>query len=165
MPWGLFSLALLLAYVLQTAVLQHFDNLAWLDLLLALALACGLMAPIAEARLAGWITGLAQDIGTDGPLGLHALAAGLAVLALTALRELVNREVWWVRWLAALAVALPAQLLVQLHDRYLQGAAVTWGLMVGHALETALAAALLAALAPGVSRLLKRRRRYSVFRW
>jgi rod shape-determining protein MreD len=163
MPWGLFSLALLLAYVLQTAVLQHFAS-AWLDLPLTLALVCGLMAPTAEARLAGWITGLAQDIGTDSPLGLHAFAAGLAVFALTALRELVNREVWWVRWLAALAVALPAQFLVQLHDRYVQGAAVTWGQMAGHALETALVAALLAALAPGLLRLLKRRRRYSVFR-
>ena len=164
MPWGLVSIALLLVYVLQTALLQHIAP-AWLDLFLALALTCGLMAPTTEARLAGWIAGLAQDIGTDGPLGLYALAGGLAALILTGLRELVNREVWWVRWLAAFAAGLPAQLLVQLHDRYLQGALVTWGQMVGHALETALVAALLAALAPGAIRLLRRRRRYSVSRW
>ena len=86
-------------------------------------------------------------------------------LALTWLRELVNRDVWWVRWLVAFVVALPAQFLVRLHDRYLQGALLTWGQMVGQALETALAASLLAALAPGVPKLLRRRRRYSVSRW
>jgi hypothetical protein len=61
-------------------------------------------------------------------------------------------------------VALPAELLIQLHDRYFQGAAVTWGEMIGHTVETALGAALLAALTPGMARLLKRRRRYSLFR-
>jgi rod shape-determining protein MreD len=146
MSWGLFAVALLIVYLLQTAVLPHVAP-QWLDLLLAFALLCGLTAPVVDARLAGWIAGLAQDVGGDGALGVHALALGLTVLLLTRLREVVNRELWWVRWLAGLVVSWPAQLLVQLHDRYLQGAALSWPHMLGYALLTALTASLLAAIA------------------
>lgn len=159
MPWGSFSVALLIVYLVQTAILGPFA-LGWLDLLLALALVGGLHAPATEARLAGWITGLAQDVGTDGPLGIHALALGLAVVLLTSLRELVNRELWWVRWLVGFLVAVPAQLLVQIHDRYLQHAQITWPHMLGQALLTALAAALVAALAVRLPALVRRRRTY-----
>jgi rod shape-determining protein MreD len=164
MPWGLFSVALLIVYLLQSAMLGHFAP-AWLDLFLAFALLCGLAGPLWEARLAGWIVGLAQDVGTDGPLGIHALALGLTVLLLTRMREAVNRELWWVRWLVGFLVAVPAQLLVQVHDRYFQGAAVSWPHMLGHALLTALVAALLAALAVRLPVLLRRRRSYSAARW
>jgi rod shape-determining protein MreD len=156
MSWGLFAVVLLIVYVLQTAVLPHVAP-AWLDLLLALALLCGLTAPAADARLAGWVVGLAQDVGGDGALGIHALGVGLSVLLLTRLREVVNRELWWVRWLAGLVVSWPALLLVQLHDRYLQGAALSWPQMLGHALLTAMIASLVAALVLRLPRALRRR--------
>ncbi len=145
MAWGLFAIALLIVYLLQTTVLPHVAP-QWVDLLLAFALLCGLTAPAPDARLAGWIVGLAQDVGGDGALGVHALVLGLAVLLLTRLREVVNRELWWVRWLAGFVVSWPTQLLGELHDRYLQGAAHSWPHMLGYALLTALTASLLAAL-------------------
>jgi rod shape-determining protein MreD len=156
MSWGLFAVALLIVYLLQTAVLPHVAP-QWLDLLLAFALLCGLTAPVADARLAGWIIGLAQDVGGDGALGVHALALGLAVLLLTRLREVVNRELWWVRWLAGLVVSWPTQFLVQLHDRYLQQANLSWPHMLGYTLLTALAASLLAALVLRLPSALRRR--------
>jgi rod shape-determining protein MreD len=164
MSWGLFSVALLLVYLVQTAVLPHFAH-QWLDLFLTFALLCGLTAPAADARLVGCIAGLAQDVGGDGPLGIHAVALGLAVLLLTRLREVVNRELWWVRWLVGLVVALPAQFLVRLHDRYFQGAAVSWLHMLGYSLLTAAAAALLAALVLRLPTLFRPRRPYSALRW
>jgi len=160
MSWGLFTLALLSVYVVQTAGLSHLAP-PWLDLLLAMALVCGLAAPAQEARLAGWIVGLAQDFRADSPspIGLHALALGLAILALTHLRPFVNRELWWVRWLISFAVAFPAQFLVQFHFRFWQHASLSWGQILTGALVPAAVASLLAALLLAVPRALGRRRR------
>jgi rod shape-determining protein MreD len=164
MPWGLYTVALLLVYLAQSAVLPHFAP-QWLDLFLAFALVCGLTAPVADARLAAWIAGLAQDIGGDGPLGIHALALGLAAWLLTCVRELANRELWWVRWLAGFITAAPAQLVLQVHARYYQGAAISWPGMIGYSLLSALAASLLAAAVVRLPTLLRRRRAYSAGRW
>ncbi len=155
----LFTIALLVTYLLQTAVVP-LVGLPDLDLLLVLALVCGLAAPVQEARLAGWITGFVQDVGSASPVGLHALALGLAVLGLTYLREWVNRHVWWARWLIGFVVAWPAQFLVQLHLRFLQGADRPWSRMVLEALVTALIAALLAALLVALPSMFGRRRRH-----
>lgn len=162
MPWGLLALVLILTYVLQTAVVPAWA-LPALDLLLTLALVCGLVVSPPDARLAGWITGLAQDIGSSGPLGLHALALGLAVMGLGRLREMVNRELWWVRALIAFVVAWPAQLLVLLHARFMQDAALSWPALLGQSLLTAVVAALLAALLVGVPGLWRRRQRHYTF--
>lgn len=168
MPWGFFTLALLLTFLVQTAVLPFFGG-HYIDLLLMLALVCGLAAPTQEARLAGWITGFAQDVGTagDSPVGLHAFALGLAVLAITHLRELVNQRLWWVRWLIGLIVAWPAQLLIQIHLRFLQGAHLSWSRMLWDSLLTALIAALLAGLVLELPAAFgrRRRRRRAAPRW
>lgn len=165
MAWSLFAFALTLVYLAQTAVLPYL-GVTWLDGLLVVALVCGLTAPTAEARLAGWITGLSRDIGGTGPVGLHALALGLATLVLTYLRDLVNREVWWVRALVAFAVAWPAQLLVRLHERYFQGAALPWVVLLAGSFGVALVAAVIASVVPRVPALFGRRpRHYSARRW
>jgi len=164
MRWGPFILILLMAYLLQTALLSHAAPKC-VDLLWAVALVCGLTAPAADARLAGWLTGFLQDVGTTGPLGLHALALGLAIMVLTHLRDAVNRELWWVRWLTAALVTLPAQLLIQVHFHYWQGAWGTWWTMLSQSLSTAVVTGLLAALIVGAPRLLHRRRRVPSLRW
>ncbi|MCK4341346.1 MAG: rod shape-determining protein MreD [Phycisphaerae bacterium] len=165
MPWGIFILALLITYLLQTTVLR-LASVEPLDLLLTLALVCGLAAPVQEARLAGWFTGFAQDIGSAGPLGLHALLLGLAVLVLTRLRELVNQHLWWARWLIMFIVAFPAQVLLQLHLRFLQGAHLSWSRMGLDALTTAMLASLLAALLLGLPAVFRgRRHRRHPARW
>jgi rod shape-determining protein MreD len=165
MPWGYFALALLGTYVVQTSVLPHFSP-QWLDLLVVLALVCGLTAPAAEARLAGWIAGFAQDAGTAGPIGLHAFTLGLAILVLTYLREMVNRQLWWVRGLVAFVVAMPAQLLVHLHIRLYQGASLPMYRIFLESAATAAAAAVLAALLVGLPGAIRRRqRRHSAARW
>ncbi len=164
MRWGLFILVLLAAYIVQTAVLPLFAP-SWFDLLLIVALVYGLTAPPVEARLAGWIIGFAQDVGSLGPLGLHALALGLATYGLTHLREAVNRELWWVRGLAALIVAWPAQLLILLHMRFLQDAALSaFQIMLG-SLTTALSGSMIAGLVVGVPGAWRRRRRHALSRW
>lgn len=166
MPWGYFTLVLLVTYLLQTAALAYFA-LGWIDLLWVVALVCGLAGPVPEARLAGWLVGLAEDVRADAPspIGLHAFAVGLAVFALTQLRDMVNREVWWVRWLTALAVAWPAQVLVSLHARLFQGASLTLGRIVLDSLWTALVASFLAAVIVAVPVVVRRSRRHAVSRW
>ncbi len=158
MPWGLFTLALLIVYLVQTTLLRLL-GVEPLDLFLALALVCGLTAPAPEARLAGWLTGLAQDIGSDHPIGLQALALGLAVLTLTYLRELVNQHLWWARWLIAFLAALVAQLLVRLDLRFVQHGQLSWAQIAGGSLLTALLASLLAALLVGLPASVGRRDR------
>ncbi len=160
MPWTLFGLALAATFLVQTAAM-HLAAPRWLDLLLTLALVCGLMAPVADGRLAGWITGFAYDIGGTGPLGLHALALGLAVIIASSLRDMVNRSLWWVRWLIAVVAAVPAQLLVEWHFKYYQGGDFVWSqVLIGSA-----AAALLAAVIAGLPAYSKRRKRHASARW
>jgi rod shape-determining protein MreD len=165
MRWWLFAVALLVTFVVQTTA-RPLVAWSWLDLLLGLALVCGLTAPTPEARLAAFFVGLAQGIGTGGPLGVHALALGLAGLLLTYLREQVNRHLWWVRWLIASAAAGPGQFLVLLHQRFLQGDAHSWRQMAVGGLVTSVVAGLLAAVAVGLPAAYRRRRhRHAAFRW
>jgi len=165
MRWGLFILALLVVYIAQTAALPLFAP-SWVDMLLILALVYGLTAAPTEARLAGWIIGFAQDVGSLGPLGLHALALGLATCGLTYLREAVNRELWWVRGLAAFVVAWPAQLLVLLHMRFLQNAPLSTLRILFDSFATAATAALIAGLLVGLPSVWRRRRRHALSpRW
>lgn len=166
MIWGPFVVALLAVFILQTTVLRFFAP-ASLDLLLTLALVCGLALPALDARLAGWFTGLALDLGSADPLGLHALLLGAAAFALTHLRELVNSEVWWVRWIIAVVVAWPAQFFAGAYLKWALGAPFGFGALVGHSFLSALLAGLIAALVvalPGVWGRNGRRRR-SAARW
>ena len=130
------------------------------DAFLVLALLCGLLAPTHDARLAAWITGLAQDLGSADALGIHAFTLGLTGLLLTWLREIGNVGVWWVRGLAAFLAAWPGQLVYLLHLHYWAGnaAASLWGLVVTATLSS-LVAAILATLISALPRLLHRRRR------
>jgi rod shape-determining protein MreD len=165
MPWGWFALALGAAYLLQTAVLPHIAP-AWIDAFLVMALTGALVLPMQEARIAGWMVGFAQDIPTTGPLGLHALALGLAALGVTHLRDLVNRELWWARWLIAMVSAIPGLLLVRLHERFYQAANLSAWQIVATTIVTAFIAGLIAALLPGVPGLFGRRRRHDFMtRW
>lgn len=158
MAWGAFAIALLMAYLVQTGVavllaVPHFDAF------LVLALLCGLLAPTHEARLAGWITGLAQDLGSADALGIHAFTLGLTGLLLTLLREVGNVRVWWVRGLAALLAAWPGQLIYLVHLHYWAGYGfASLGSLVLTALLTSLVAAVLAMLINALPRVIYRRR-------
>ncbi len=145
MPWSLYAVGLLAAFLLQTAVLPLLP-LDAVDLLLTLALICGLAAPVPEARLAGWGAGFVKDLDTDGPLGLHAVLCGLAVLLLTVVRAQLNLQLWWVRWLLATAVAWPVELAARLHQALTLGTSASVGGLVLGSLLTAVVAGLLAAL-------------------
>ena len=158
MQWALYVLALVIAYLAHTTLPPAWIP-GWLDLLLVIALVCGLAAPAAEARLAGWLAGFAQDVGTVGPLGLHAFALGAAVLLLTLMRDAVNRTLWWVRWLLAFVAAIPTQIVVSIHYRYYQFVETSWWSLITSSLATALAAALIAATITGLPAMLGRKRR------
>jgi rod shape-determining protein MreD len=126
MSWLSLLAALVVAVLLQTTVGRMFDlPVVDVDLLLILALLYGLAGPVRDARIATWIIGLARDLTTDGPVGLHAFAFGLTGLLVTKLREVMNRQVWWARVLIGFLAALPGQLLVKLHLVYIQRGA--WG--------------------------------------
>jgi len=158
MAWILYIVVLLVAFVVQTTVLPLL-RLDALDLMLTLALVCGLAAPTVDARLAGWITGFVKDLDTHGPLGLHALVLGLAVYVMTRLRGVVNLHAGWVRWLISFLVALPAELFVGLHRHFLQGDPRSILTIGGQALLTALVASMIAALLVGLPGMLRHRRR------
>jgi rod shape-determining protein MreD len=165
MRWTLFFILLVLAYVAQTALLPQLA-LPWLDLLLATALVCGLAAPAVDARLAGWIVGFAKDIDTDMPIGLHAFVLGLAVLALTHLRELVNLNLWWVRWLVGFVVAFPAEVFVRVYHNLSVGAGLSIAQILGWSLTSSVVAAFLATFVLALPMAFRpRRRRSAAGRW
>jgi rod shape-determining protein MreD len=165
MAWGIFWLVLAVVFVLQTTVL-HLLGLESVDLLLALALVCALTAPVLDARLAGWCAGFAQDIGGAHPLGLHAFALGLVALVMTYLRDLVNQQLWWARWLLMFVVTFPAELLIHLHLYAARGPLI-WSAAIGDALATTVVAATLVTILLALAgRLLTRgRRRPKPARW
>lgn len=69
MFWWRFALAVLAVFVVQTTALPQFASPA-VDLMLMLALWYAWTAPLPDARLTACLTGLVQDVGTQGPLGL-----------------------------------------------------------------------------------------------
>lgn len=160
MSWLVFSIALVACFLAQTTVLPLFFPVGdTVDMLLLLALVCGLALPAVDARLTGWVTGFVKDLDTDGPIGLHAFVFGLTVFVLTQLRELVNLHAGWVRWLVAFVVAFPAEILLGLHRRFVQGIELGVGPMLWRALVTAAVAAVLAAILTRLPVLLRRRRK------
>lgn len=124
MRWGSFWLALLLALLLQAGLLWTF-GLRWLDPLLVVALLAGLSANTSDARIAGWLCGLACDLGSADPLGLNAFLFGAAAWLLTDLRGRLNLQVPWTRLLAAFIAAWPTQCLAHAYRAHWIAAAPT----------------------------------------
>jgi|GEM_PF-1171602 len=145
MRWGAFALALLVTLLLQNAVLWPLGA-SWVDLFLVLALLLGLAARTHDACIAGWLTGIVQDLSSAGMLGIHAFALGIAALLLTRLRERVNLSVWWVRLLVTFAAALAAQLIYHVHLVFweMHPGAVSWWAIVGLSVRSAAIASWLA---------------------
>ncbi len=161
MAWSGFAIALLLAYLLQTGVVALL-GVPFLDAFLVVALLCGLLAPTHDARIAAWIVGLAQDLGSADALGIHAFTLGLTGLLLTHLREIGNVGVWWVRGLAAFLAAWPGQAIYLLHLRYWAGtgSGSLGGLIVAATLASLVAAALAMSINALPGMLHRKRRRF-----
>lgn len=167
MPWGAFSIIVVIALVLQTTVV-HLLGIEGVDLFLALALFLGLTASTTDARLAAWCAGFVQDLASGGPVGLHALALGLATLLLTVLRNVVNLQAWWARWVAGALAGLPAQVLIVAYLHYGLGTRLSFVWTALSVLVTSLLAGLLATLLTQLPIFLewdRRRRRYHRARW
>jgi rod shape-determining protein MreD len=159
MAWGSFAIALLLAYLVQAGVVALLGVQVF-DAFLILALLCGLLAPPHDARIAAWVTGFVQDLGSADALGIHAFTLGLSGLVLTHLREIVNVRAWWVRGLAAFLAAWPGQIIYLLHLHYWAGrGSGSFGSLLLSATLTALVAAGLATLINALPRMMYRRRR------
>ncbi len=140
MNWTRFGLALLAVYVAQTVVVPLLP-LGALDLFTVLVLLCGMLAPVQEARLASWITGLAQDIGSVDPLGIHAFCQGLTGWVLTRLRDLFNVDIWWPRGVGAFLAAFVGQFAYHLFRAvWMKDGGLGWLAMFAHAGLTALLA-------------------------
>jgi len=160
MAWSGYAIALLLAYLLQTGVTALFD-LPLFDPFLILAIICGLVAPTHDARIAGWITGLAQDLGSADALGIHAFTLGLTAMLLTQMRTFGNVGVWWVAALAGFIAAWPGQFLYLLHLHYWAGGGAVGFLgLLGTATWTAAIAAVFAMLINALPWAMHRRRRH-----
>lgn len=168
MPWNAYFIALLIAFLLQTAVVQLF-GLQSLDLLFALALFCGLTAPALDARLAAFWAGFAADIGSGGPIGAGACAFGLAGLLVTWLREALNVQIWWVRLLVAFLGAVPAQACYLAYAHYwLRSLALSFWQAALYVIVVSTLAALAAVGLTSLPLFLgwdRRRRRYPRPRW
>ncbi|MFN0137881.1 MAG: hypothetical protein ACKVS9_17390 [Phycisphaerae bacterium] len=145
MRWGAFSAALLVTLILQKTVLWVLHAPA-IDLFLTLAVLCALCAPAYDARIACWLIGLVQDLGTDpAALGSNALALGACGMMITFLRDWVQTRDWWMRLAISLLCAWPAQIAVALYDRLWVGHGVRSGAeLVGWAALTSIIACALA---------------------
>lgn len=150
MPWRAFLTVLLVAFVLQTAAARQF-GIESLDLLLAYALFCALALPTGDARMAAFLVGFAQDLGSGGyggttaPIGASAFCFGLTGIAVTWLREWLNTQIWWVRLLVAFLAAVPGQLVLAFYTHWWLSA---WRMSAGqtflHVVTVSMLAALLA---------------------
>ncbi len=156
MPW---IVSLVVAALLQTTLWHALPDLPLVQVepLFALALLAGLLVPAADARLAALLAGLAADLTSIGPMGVHALAYGITGLAITYVRDVINRHVWLGRLVITFLSALPAQVLVALHLRYVQGGSFALSELLGHGLATALGTSLFVALLTLLPRLAPRR--------
>lgn len=111
MRWGTFLIILFAAYLVH-ALLPTVISPAYLPLLLALAIVCGLNAPTDDARIAAWLCGLMLDLtGEPHLIGLNSLALGLTGLILTWLRETGLFSGPPARFLIAVFAAWPGQML------------------------------------------------------
>ncbi len=146
MPWGGLALAVLVAYFVQA-------TLAWMlgpnpfDPFLVLALLLGLLRPTYDARLSGWMVGLAQDLGSADPLGIHAFTLGLTALFATQLRRVLNANVWWSRGVILLGAAWLPQIILRIFLQVRLGTTESpFGLLGRASLVTLLAAAVVMAI-------------------
>lgn len=167
MNWGWMILVVVIALLIQTAVLPSAEQ-RWLDLMLALALVVGLVGPTHDARLFGWVVGFAKDLQSADPIGLHAFVLGLAITALTYLRDMVIRQHWWARWLIGFLVAMTAELITNIF-LYAYAAHGTWWQVlsesVGKAAASAAVASFIAAVVVGLPSLALSGRRRAAVRW
>ena len=159
MRWGGFAIALLVACVLQKAVVALLPLRAF-DAFLILALLSGTQMRKHDARIAGWLTGFVQDLSSADALGIHAFTLGMTALMMTRLREIGNMNVWWMRALVAFVAAWPPQLLYLVHLNYWSGPGpqsflgLLWASML-----TSLLAALIVTFINALPWLLRSRRR------
>lgn len=165
MRWGAFTIVLLAVCIVQPGFpgALSIPLLGRVDLFLTLALLCGFLAPQREALLGGWIVGLAMDLCGSGALGAHAVALGLAALAISRLREWLNGDLWWVQILIGVVIgsgaAFVTGVLNAVHERLWSGASPGLAGELAAGMRAAIPAALLAALFIGVHRALTSNRR------
>lgn len=164
MRWGGFAFTLLVACLLQMGV-TAFLPLPTFDAFLILALLCAVLMRKHDARLAGWIVGFVQDLGSADALGIHAFTLGLTVLLLTHLREVGNMNVWWLRALVAFLATWPPQVLYLAHLYYWPGSGPeSFGKLLLSSVLTSALAALIATFITSLPGMLhNRRRRYRSF--
>jgi rod shape-determining protein MreD len=161
MNWTRLLAVLLLAVVLQATVGRLVDvPIVDFDLLLVLVLVCGLIAPAHDARMAALLIGFTADLLSGAPIGINTFAFGCTGVVITKLREIINRHVWLGRLVIALLAGLAGEIVLALHQSYVQGT-VLGGFMQGllAASRIALPAATAAALLTLMPALAPRRRR------
>ncbi|MGE3182779.1 MAG: rod shape-determining protein MreD [Phycisphaerae bacterium] len=144
MKWLLFWISLAIVFLLANAVLSRWAP-AYIDLFLMLTLVVALIAPVHDARLAGWLVGFAQDIGTTGPIGPFAFSLGLTAWIATMMRESFNLKLWWVRFLVAFTAGATGQLILRGFQHYALDMFATTRDWMGSAFSAAAVAGLVAA--------------------
>lgn len=159
MPWAVFGIALLGVLLLQTTLLAALGLNDDLDLFLVLTILCGLLAPTLDARIAGWLIGLCQDLSSGAGLGPRALALGLTAWLITLLRDWIPVRPLLTRLIVAFVAALPGQMLALAHSFWWRGhGTATFGRLLVLALLSSLLAAVLAVALTCLPWLAQRRR-------
>jgi cell shape-determining protein MreD len=161
--WTRLIIAVLVVIVVQTTAcaIARVPRLP-VDLPLVLALVYAITAPAADARLAALLIGFAVDLTTDGPVGVCSFAFGLTGLVATRLRGVLNSYFWLGRLFIGLLSALPGQLLILFHLRYVQGARVPVGPgAVAGVVWACLVAAVICTLITGLPAFSPRRRAHA----
>lgn len=162
MSWTLLGISLVIAYLLQTTVLgvvgAQLFGMQPFDLLLALALTAALLMPRDDARLAGLAAGFAADFAGTGAFGVHAFAFGVGALVLTAWRDAVRLDIWFVRLPLACGAAIAAEWLLAAHMAYWQGSNLSLLTLLARGTVVAILAAVIATILAGGASGLRRRR-------
>jgi rod shape-determining protein MreD len=106
-----------IAGILIAGALQaRMPALSWLgevrvELLPALVVYSALTLHRRRALALALVAGLAQDALSAAPFGISALAYGIFTVAVTSLREALDRDLPWVQWSAGAAISITASVI------------------------------------------------------
>ena len=102
--------------LIAVALQARMPTLFWLgevrvELLPGLVAYAALTLHRRRALALALVAGLTQDALSAAPFGISALAYGISTVVMTSLREVLDRDLPWVQWIAGAAISMTASVI------------------------------------------------------